>query len=228
VTFYVADCGNGGLCSSWVPSNQVIPYSPIIAPEVTATASGTTINYTWTAKSNGVPGTLQVCIAGACTDYTVPGVGGYSGSSSATYGNSQTETITAQLTNTEGQSSVTESASATTAPAPAPPPPPVNPSVSVSMGGVLKATSGSCVTLTCYDFNVSVTNFPAGTALSYTCAESSGVFYGPSSAVVSGSTTTNGSGGGNFVTDCVHAKDGEKVTINVSGGGKSASGSVAT
>ena len=75
-------------------------------------------SYTWSAQSDGLTETLKVCIAGACTDHTVPATGGYSGSSSGTYSYGQKETITAQLTDTAGQSSGTATASATTAPPP--------------------------------------------------------------------------------------------------------------
>ena len=227
VTIYVAECNEAGLCSSFSgPSAQVTPYGPIGTPTVTATANGTTINYTWTAPSDGLAETLQLCIAGACSNDAVPATGGLSGSPSGTYGNSQTETITAHLTDTAGQSSATASASATTAA----PPPPANPSVSVSIGSSTTAGSGTCAGITCYFFNVSATNFPANTALSYTCADSGGVYWGPTTQVKSGSasTTTNGSGSASFTTYCLHAKDGETVTIAVSGGGQSASGSTGT
>jgi hypothetical protein len=205
---------------------------PITTPAVTATANGTTINYTWSAPSDGVAETLQVCIAGACTSYPVPVTGGYSGSSSASYGNSQTETITGHLTDTAGQSSGTASASATTAgvttATSSTPPPPPSAAVSVSEGSSTTKGSGGCAGITCYFFNVTATNFPAGTALSYTCADSGGVWWGPTSQAESGSTTTNGAGTASFETYCLHANDGQTVTISVSGGGKSAPGSYKT
>jgi large repetitive protein len=155
----------------------------------------------------------------------VPATGGYSGSSAATYGNSQTETITAHLTDTAGQSSGTATASATTVAAPPP-------TVSVSEGRSVVSTlstAGTCYNKTCYFFNVSVANFPANTALGYTCADDGSVWWptngAPTSQTESGSTTTNGSGSASFTTYCIHARDGHTVTINVTGGGKSASGS---
>jgi hypothetical protein len=223
VTVYVAECNDANLCSSFSgPSAQVTPYGPIGTPTVTAVANGTTINYTWSAPTDGLAETLQVCIAGACTNYPVSGLVSYNGSSSATYGYSQAETITAHLTDTAGQSSGTASASATTVP---PPPPP---SVAVSEGGSTTKGSASCAGITCYFFNVSAVNFPAGTTLSYTCADGGGVYWGPTTQTESGSTTTNGAGTANFETICIHANDGSTVTIAVSGGGKSASGSYHT
>jgi large repetitive protein len=224
VTVYVAECNDAGLCSSWAgPSGQVVPYQPIATPAVNATASGTTIAYTWSAQSDGLTETLNVCIAGSCTNYTVPATGGYSGSSSGSYGYSQTETITAHLTDTAGQSSGTASKSATTQPAPA------NPTVAVAENGSTTNGSGTCAGKTCYFFKVSAANFPDNTGLSYTCSDTdTGLYWGPTSTVESGSTTTNGSGSATFTTECIHANDGETVTIAVSGGGKSASGSYKT
>jgi serine/threonine protein kinase len=117
-TVYVAECNNAGLCSSFSgPSAPVIPYAQIDTPTVTATATGTTIAYSWSALSDGLSETLQVCIAGVCTNSAIPATPGgrYGGSSSVTYATGQTETITGHLTDTAGQSSATVSASATTA-----------------------------------------------------------------------------------------------------------------
>lgn len=222
VTIYVAECNDASLCSSFSgPSAQVTPYAPIANPTVGATASGTTINYSWSAPSDGLAETLQVCIAGACTNYPVPATGGYSGSSSASYGNGQTETITGHLTDTAGQSSATASASATTVAVPPA-------TVSVSEGSSTTNGSGTCAGITCYYFNVTAANFPAGTTLSYTCADNGGVYWGPTTQTKTGSTTTNGAGTANFETYCLHANDGETVIIAVSGGGKSASGGYKT
>ena len=219
VTVYVAECNDAGLCSSWAgPSGQVVPYQPIATPAVTATANGTTIAYTWSAQSDGLTETLNVCIAGSCTNYTVPATGGYGGSSSASYGYSQTETITAHLTDTAGQSSGTASKSATTGPAPA------NPTVSVALGPIEAATSGSCVGKTCYAFNVSVSNFTAGATLTYTCSDSGGAYWTADKSWSGGTVTANNS----FTTQCLHALDGETVTISVTDGTHTASGSYKT
>lgn len=191
---------------------------------MTAAASGTSIAYTWKATSDGLAETLNVCINSGCTNYSVPATGGYSGSSTVNAGYSTKGTITAYLTDTKGQrapASGTVSASATTA---APP----NPTVSVAKGAITQAQTGSCVSLSdCYDFDVTVTNFPANTKLSYSCIDSSGTF-SSTSTPRSGSNVTNGSGGASWTTECVHAPDGETVTITVTGGGKSGSGSYKT
>jgi large repetitive protein len=231
VTVYVAECNDASLCSSWAgPSGQVVPYEPIANPSVTASASGTTINYSWSAQSDGLTETFSVCIAGSCTNYTVPAPGNYSGSSSATYGYSQTETITGHLTDTAGQSSATESASATTAGAP-----PANPSVSVTKGNPEEVSIGSapCTTTTeCTNFLVSVANFPADTDVYYECSDGNAQFWPTSGTIDEGWNgdviTTNGSGSTSFYTQCVQAPNTGTVTINVTAGGKSASGSYNT
>ncbi len=230
VTVYVAECNDALLCSSWAgPSGQVVPYEPIANPTVTATASGKTINYTWSAQSDGLTETLNVCIAGSCTNYTVPATGNYSGSSSATYGYSQTETITGHLTDTAGQSSGTPSASATTAAAPA------NPTVNVVPGNNEQVKDGipPCTTTTdCYNFLVTVANFPANTDVYYECSDPGGQFWPPSGTIDQDWNnhviTTSGSGSTSFDTQCVHDPNGQRVTVGVTVGGTSASGGYTT
>lgn len=223
VTVYVAECNDAGLCSSFSgPSAQVTPYEPIATPTVAANANGQTIAYTWAAQSDGLTETLQVCIAGACTGYTVPATGGYSGSSSATYGYSQRETITAQLTDTAGQSSGTASASATTGP----PPPPPNPSVSISMGP--HETVSGCGTSNCFTENLTLANFPANTRIEYTCTWSAGGSWGPTDENWSGAVqSTNGSGAASFTSQCVWGDwniKGQTATVSVTVGSTNASG----
>ena len=226
VTVYLAACNDAGLCSSWAgPTAQVTPYQPIATPTVTAAASGTSIAYTWKATSDGLAETLNVCINSGCTNYNVPASGGYSGSSTVNAGYSTKGTITAYLTDTKGQrapASGTVTASATTV---APP----NPTVSVAKGNVEQAGKGSCVQLdNCFNFYVTVTNFPAGATLTAACSDSSGVF-STSDLSWSGTTVTaSSSGGASWYTQCQHAPDGETVTVTVTGGGKSGSGSYKT
>ena len=112
-------------------------------------------------------------------DVVFEAAGGYNGSSTANVGYSTKGTITAYLTDTEGQrapASGTVTASATTE---APP----NPTVSVAKGAITQAQTGSCVALSdCYHFDVKVTNFPANTKLSYSLVDSSGTFTSTSQA----------------------------------------------
>jgi hypothetical protein len=225
VTVYLAACNDAGLCSSWAgPSAQVTPYQPIAAPAVTATANGTSIAYTWSAASDGLAETLNVCINSGCTNYNVPATGGYNGSSTVNAGSGAKGTITAYLTDTKNQrapASGTVSASATT--------PAANPTVSVAKGNVEPAGRGSCVQLTtCFNFYVTVTNFPAGATLTAACADNSGVFSTSDQSWSGVTVTANSSGGASWYTQCQHAPDGETVTITVTGGGKSGSGTYKT
>ena len=224
VTVYVAECNDAGLCSPWAgPSGQVVPYQPITNPAVTATANGTTINYTWSAQSDGLTETLTVCIAGSCTNYTVPATGGTSGSASDTYGYSQAKTITGHLTDTAGQSSGTATASATTAPQPV-----VNATVTVSQGnfetGSTKAGGACAGNSTCYDFYVQVSNFNSGATLTYDCIDGTDDWWSASQSWSGGTVTANNP----FYTQCLHYPDGSTVTIRVTDGTHTASGSFKT
>ena len=223
VTIYLAACNDASLCSTWAgPSAQVTPYQPIAAPTVTAAATGTSIAYTWKAASDGLAETLNVCINSGCTNYSVPASGGYSGSSTVNAGYGTKGTITATLTDTKGQRTGTVSASATTAAAP-------NPTVAVAKGNVEPAGDGSCVQLgDCYNFYVTVTNFPAGATLTAACSDNSGVFSTTDKDWGGSVVTASSSGGASWYTQCQHAPDGETVTITITGGGKSGSGSYKT
>ena len=225
VTVYLAACNDAGLCSAWAgPTAQVTPYAPIAAPAVTAVANGTSIAYTWSATSDGLAETLNVCINSGCTSYNVPATGGYNGSSTVNAGSGAKGTITAYLTDTKNQrapASGTVSASATTAAA--------NPTVSVAKGNVEQAGRGSCVQLNdCYNFYVTVTNFPAGATLTAACSDNSGVFSTSDQSWGGATVTASSSGGASWYTQCQHAPDGETVTVTVTGGGKSGSGTYKT
>jgi large repetitive protein len=224
VNVYVAECNDATLCSSWAgPSGQVVPYEPISNPTVNASNSGTTINYSWSAPSDGLTETLNICIAGSCNNYTVPATGGYSGSSSANYGYSQTETITGHLTDTAGQSSATESASARTVD-----PPPPNQTVTVSQGNYETGSAqagGACANnASCYDFYVQVANFNAGATLTYDCIDGTDDWWSATKSWSGGTVTANNA----FYTQCLHYPDGSTVTIRVTDGTHTASGSFRT
>jgi hypothetical protein len=221
----VAECNDAGLCSSFAgPSAQVTPYGPIPTPVVTANQNGTSINYTWSEQSDGLPETLNVCITNnGCANYAVPATGGYNGQATVTYGYSTQGTITAYATDTANQRAPqagTVNASATTVPAP---PPPV--SVTVTKGNVVQAVSGTCAQLTnCYNFYVTVAGFTAGATLTYTCSDNGGAYWTASKAWNGTTVRANNP----FYTQCVHAPDGETVTISVTDGTHSASGSYKT
>jgi hypothetical protein len=101
--------------------------------------------------------------------------------------------------------------------------------VTVSAGPAIQAATNTCASGTvCYSFRVSVANFPANVALAYSCADGGGVWWGPGTQINSGTNVTNSSGDASFITYCTHPSDGATVTIDVGGGGLSASGSFAT
>ena len=120
-------------------------------------------------------------------------------------------------------------ASPTDSPNPVPPVP-ADRSVSVGKGPAIQPATGTCAGsgVVCYSFNVSVANFPAHVDLAYTCADAGGVWWGPATTINSGTIVTNSSGVASFITYCVHPLDGTTVTIDVGGGGLSASGRYTT
>jgi Protein kinase domain len=198
------------------PDNQattlgsVGPPPPV--PVVTAVASGTSITYTWNAQSNGLADTLQLCIAGTCTTSSVPATGVIS-SVTHTYGSSQTETITATVTDAEKRSSSATPASATTAAASTSTA--TVPAVTLAEGP--NAPGGR-------DLQVSASGFTADASLSYTCTASSGVFYTGTSTLIGASyastetLTTDATGSLSFATACYHLPDGSTVTLTVTVG----------
>jgi large repetitive protein len=213
---YVRGCNDAGLCGPWAgPSNQVTPYGPPGAPTVSATPSGTSINYSWGGGGgNGRPvSTYHVCFDSSCSDMAA-------GSTSTSYGYNQTHKISVYVVDTAGQQSQTVSQSATTANQPA--------AVSVTRGNNEAGSpqyGGACANNpACFNFLVTVSGFPANTGLSYTCADNGQVWW-PSDTKGwnGGQISTNGSGNTSFYTECLHAADNSTVTINVSGGGVSES-----
>jgi hypothetical protein len=198
-TVYVSACNDAGLCSPWVgPSNQVIPYGPPGPPSVTAHANGTSITYTWGGGGgNGrAVSSYYVCFDGGSCSTTG------AGSTTKTYGYSQTHTITAYVTDAAGQQSSTASASATTQGAPAM-------SVSVAQGPG-RTVSGCGTTPPCYDVIINVSNAPANTVLHYACFDTSDSppqFWPPSGTVDTGWSgsveSSNGSGAASFQSQCV-------------------------
>ena len=234
-TVYLEACNDAGQCSAApVDAGTATPYGAPANPTVTATQNGTSINYTWGATSDGLTATLTVCINGGCTPYGVPAAGNYNGATTVNYGYSQTGTITAYVTDTANQrapATGTVTATATTA---APPPPAA--SVSVAKGNNEQVTNGTgtCVTTDqCYNFLVSVASFPVNSDVYYSCSDSGGQYWPvPSGTIDRGWNNavivTNGGGATSFYTQCVHAPDGETVTINITVGSTSASGSYKT
>jgi hypothetical protein len=200
VTVYLAACSSDHLCSAWAgPSNQVTPHGSLASPTVNATASGTSVTYSWGATSDGLAQTLNVCINTACTPHTVPLAGDYSGTSTVTgYPGGQKETITAYATDSAGQrapATGTVSATATTANAV-----PANASLAVSEG-----TDTVGIGFTLAHVHITVSNFPANSTVNYSCTTnySQGFYAGTAGASYdtdsAGATVkTDASGGASF------------------------------
>ena len=214
---YIRGCNEAGLCGPWSnASNQVSPYGPPAAPSVSAVANGTSITYNWGGGGGGGRGvtTYHVCIDGGCTNYSG------SGTSTVGYGYSQTHTITAYVVDSAGQQSGTSSASATTVSA--------QPTVSVTKGnyevGSTKAGGACAGNSSCYDFYVSVANFTVGATLTYSCIDGTDNWWTATQSWSGSTVKANNS----FYTQCLHYPDGSTVTISVSDGSHSASGSYRT
>jgi len=96
-------------------------------------------------------------------------------------------------------------------------------------GPAIQPATGTCAAgIVCHSFDVSVADFPAHVLLACTCADTGGVWFGPSTIVNRGTIVTNSSGVASFTTYCTHPLDGTTVTIDVGGGGLSASGRYTT
>lgn len=175
---YVRGCNDAGLCGPWTgPSNQVIPYGPPAAPSVSATQDGESIVFSWGGGGgNGrAVDHYYVCFdGGSCIDTAA-------GSTTKSYGYSQTHTVTAYVVDTAGQQSATASASATTVAAPA---------MTVTLSeGPGEDVTGCTDTSICKAVDVAVTNAPAGATMNYACYDN-GVQFWPTS----GTTDENWNG----------------------------------
>ncbi|GAA1999525.1 Ig-like domain-containing protein [Microbacterium ulmi] len=144
------------------PSASVAPYGPINVPTATASASGTSVTYSWGAPAkNGRDITkMEINIDG----------GGWtsqpaSGSTTRGHGYSETHTIEVRATDAAGQTS-SKSASARTADPP--------PQLAWTSQG---PDSGICSPDTCYYLRLNVSNFPAG-KYQINCMENGSQFAG--------------------------------------------------
>ena len=211
---YVRSCSDVGLCGPWVgPSNLVTPYGMPAAPTVSAQTNGTSIAYTWGGGGgNGRPISIyHVCFGpGSCSNTRA-------GGTITSYGYSQTHSITVYAVDTAGQHSAMASASATTVAA--------HSSVSVSRGPAATGTAGDCPDLSrCSAVEVTVSDFPAGSALSYECSDGGDQFW-PASGLVDrdfsgGVVTAGGDGSATFTTQCIWgswSNSAQTLTVTVNG-----------
>ncbi|KRA25038.1 hypothetical protein ASD65_11835 [Microbacterium sp. Root61] len=133
------------------PSGSVAPYGPVNTPGAGASASGTSITYSWSAPADNGRGiqVMQININGGGWQNV-----GRTGSTSVNHGHSVTGSVQVRAYDTEGQVSAVASASARTADPP-------QPTYTLSKG----TTSGSmpnCSSSSCAFMQLNVTNFPAG------------------------------------------------------------------
>jgi hypothetical protein len=134
-------------------SNGAIPYGPVRAPNVSASASGTSITFKWSPPATNGRDIVKMEIA-------IEGVSGWhsvslSGSETHGFGYSANRTIQARVTDAAGQVSSVASASATTV---APPQPRAWTSRGSSAVGMPNCSSAGC---SYFVFNVE--NWVAGT-----------------------------------------------------------------
>ncbi|MGX1703306.1 Ig-like domain-containing protein [Microbacterium sp. NPDC055357] len=126
------------------------PYGPVNTPGAGATASGTTITYSWSAPAdNGrTIQVMQIKINGEAWKNV-----GRSGSESRDHGHSYTGTIQVRAYDTEGQVSAVASKSATTS---------APPQASAQTYKGIRTNSPTCTSQYCHQIGVTVKNFPAG------------------------------------------------------------------
>ncbi|HEV2638070.1 MAG TPA: tandem-95 repeat protein [Actinocrinis sp.] len=123
----------GSACDTTV-SATVVAYGPMQDPKVTASVSGTTVNWTVSVNPNGKAATATITHNGQTTTQMTSAVNGtwtYSGSDSMGY--SATDKVTLSVAGS-GRATVTATASATTGP---------KPSVAVSRGAACNTAAGS-------------------------------------------------------------------------------------
>jgi hypothetical protein len=219
---YVRGC-NSLACGPWsTASNQVTPFGPPGAPvNVTASASGTTISYSWGGGAgNGRPLDHYIyCIDGAnCQNSTGTSAGPVS------YGYSSSHNVTVYAVDSAGQQSA--GATSNTATTAAPP----SPTVSISRGP--NEPTASCTSsFGCSAVHVIGDNFTPGATLTYKCSDNHGGTWWTDTHAWGGALVkADGSGHTDFETDCVWGNNNWSLsnwtlTISVSDGSKSASGS---
>jgi large repetitive protein len=157
----------GSACDTAVSAN-VTAYGPMEAPKVTASASGTTVNWTVSVNPNGKAATATITHDGTTTTVTTSAVNGtwsYSGSDSMGY--SGTDNVTLSVSSS-GRATVTASGSATTS---------AKPALAVSRGALCNTSSSSdpcngstsstpCTNSSCGYIHIHTTGFSG----SYTCS----------------------------------------------------------
>ncbi|MFT4230516.1 MAG: Ig-like domain-containing protein [Microbacterium sp.] len=178
-------------------SNTVEPYGAIGTPSASASASGTTISYTWSAPARNGRDIVKMEIRIDSGSWKTVAD---SGSTSDSYGYSETHKITVRATDAEGQTS-TKSASATTQDAPEP------------KAWTTKGASGTWATCThssCAYLVVNTENFTAGTYTVQCWRENGGQF---------SSSTKSLPANGSLQLGCYFGNPGETAWVRIVGWG---------
>ncbi|KAF2415203.1 hypothetical protein B1729_00645 [Microbacterium sp. B35-04] len=187
------------------PSNTVKPYGPVRNPNVSATASGTSITFRWSppAENGRAITAMQIRIdGGAWQDVAL------NNSRTNNYGYSERHTIEARAQDAAGQWSGIASDAATTVDAP-------KPRVWVTKGSSAQGQD-NCSTSQCAYFLVHTENFPAGD-YSVTC-NATGPWGGTPFA---GGATRHLPANGTVQLGCYFGDDGEQVWVSIGGYGDS-------
>ncbi len=146
------------------PSNEVRPYGQIGNPKISASASGTTVSWSWSSPAkNGRAVTTEIKIGGDAWKKVAA-----SGSGSRNVGYSTTLTVRVR-TSAAGSTTTTDSASATTQAKPPPPQPRAWVSRGQGTGKVDGCNSGGC-----YYFVVNTNDAFSAGSYSYKCMSSVG------------------------------------------------------
>lgn len=174
--------GDGVRCSPGRGTGSASPYAPLSRPSISASTSGTTIQFDWSFPDGGGRAVVSRTV-------TISGVGevpAANGSWSGDIGYSTTRDATARMCVSDGDCTEASASARTVDP---PPPPP--PSIAASRGSAYTGGAGGCTTAApCYRMNFTVNNF-SGT-FNFACENQvEGTWWNESHAVSSGGTYTS-------------------------------------
>ncbi|WP_345047847.1 Ig-like domain-containing protein [Microbacterium invictum] len=180
-------------------SNSVAPYGQIGNPKISASASGTTVSWSWSSPAkNGRDVTTQIKIGGDAWKTVAA-----SGSGSRNVGYSTTLNVQVR-TSAAGSTTTSDSASARTQDAPPPPQP---------RAWLSKGTPKSGCVNGCYYFRLHTENFPAGSYRidCYTNGRKFNDYDGPFNVPANGTVDLT----------CYLGADGNDAHVNIKGWGNS-------
>jgi hypothetical protein len=146
----------GAACSAW-QSRTTTTYGPIPKPSLSVSASGQSINWSYSGNANGRPVDVTLKMGGSVIHTQTSGNGSYSASGSQNVGYSKSESFTLTVSDSSStngaRASQSDSASATTPEQPK--------TIAFHDGGSAPNNTGNCAT-NCHWFGVTLTG-PQGT-----------------------------------------------------------------